>query len=101
MISPASTYSSSSKGFFRGIDAVMQKLSVAVERYASEMYDLFVSLTSEKYFLKDLFTPFPAVEILSRYFGLSERFWLNLQTRYDLELEKDRLAGRLEKEVQV
>ena len=38
---------------------------------------------------------------LSRYFGLSERFWLNLQTRYDLELEKDRLAGRLEKEVQV
>ena len=37
---------------------------------------------------------------LSRYFGLSERFWLNLQTRYDLEVEKDRLAGRLEKEVQ-
>ena len=30
---------------------------------------------------------------LSRYFGLSERFWLNLQARYDLELEKDRLAG--------
>ena len=38
---------------------------------------------------------------LSRYFGLSERFWLNLQTRYDLEMEKDRLAGRLEKEVQI
>jgi addiction module HigA family antidote len=38
---------------------------------------------------------------LSRYFGLSERFWLNLQTRYDLEMEKDRLAGRLEEEVQV
>ena len=38
---------------------------------------------------------------LSRYFGLSERFWLNLQTRYDLEVEKDRLAGRLEAEVQV
>ena len=38
---------------------------------------------------------------LSRYFGLSERFWLNLQTRYDLEMEKDRLAGRLEAEVQV
>lgn len=35
---------------------------------------------------------------LSRYFGLSERFWLNLQTRYDLEMEKDRLAGRLEEE---
>ena len=38
---------------------------------------------------------------LSRYFGMSERFWMNLQARYDLEKEKDRLAGRLEKEVQV
>ena len=38
---------------------------------------------------------------LSRYFGLSERFWLNLQTRYDLEVEKDRLADRLEIEVPV
>jgi antitoxin HigA-1 len=38
---------------------------------------------------------------LSRYFGLSERFWLNLQARYDLEVEKDRLATRLESEVRV
>ena len=38
---------------------------------------------------------------LSRYFGLSERFWLNLQARYDLEVEKDRLEGRLEGEVKV
>jgi len=38
---------------------------------------------------------------LSRYFGLSERFWLNLQARYDLEVEKDRLEGRLENEVKV
>lgn len=38
---------------------------------------------------------------LSRYFGLSERYWLNLQTRYDLEVEKDRLEGRLEQEVRV
>jgi len=38
---------------------------------------------------------------LSRYFGLSERFWLNLQARYDLETEKDRLADRLEQEVRV
>src|SRR3972149_2551501 len=28
---------------------------------------------------------------LARYFGTSERFWLNLQARYDLEREKDRL----------
>ena len=38
---------------------------------------------------------------LSRYFGLSERFWINLQSRYDLELEKDRLRGRLEREVKI
>jgi antitoxin HigA-1 len=36
---------------------------------------------------------------LSRYFGTSERFWLNLQTRYDLEREKDRLGDRLDREV--
>ena len=38
---------------------------------------------------------------LSRYFGLSERFWLNLQSRYDLEVEKEKLKGRIEKEVKV
>jgi addiction module HigA family antidote len=38
---------------------------------------------------------------LSRYFNLSERFWLNLQARYDLELEKDRLKGRIEAEVKI
>lgn len=36
---------------------------------------------------------------LARYFGTSERFWLNLQARYDLETEKDRLGKRLDKEV--
>lgn len=38
---------------------------------------------------------------LAQYFGTSERFWLNLQNRYDLEVEKARLKGRLEKEVAV
>lgn len=38
---------------------------------------------------------------LSRYFSLSERFWINLQTRYDLEITKDKLSKRLEKEVKV
>ncbi len=38
---------------------------------------------------------------LSRYFGLSERFWLNLQARYDLEVEKEKLKGRIENEVKV
>ncbi len=38
---------------------------------------------------------------LSLYFGLSERFWMNLQSRYDLEVEKDKLNGRLAQEVKV
>lgn len=38
---------------------------------------------------------------LARYFGTSERFWPNLQTRYDLEVEKDRLGERLEREVAI
>lgn len=38
---------------------------------------------------------------LSRYFGLSDRFWINLQARYDLEVEKDKLADRLAREVRV
>jgi len=36
---------------------------------------------------------------LSRYFGTSERFWLNLQSGFDLEAERDRLGDRLEAEV--
>jgi antitoxin HigA-1 len=38
---------------------------------------------------------------LARFFGTSERFWLNLQTGYDLEVERDRLSKRLLKEVDV
>jgi antitoxin HigA-1 len=38
---------------------------------------------------------------LSRYFGLSERFWINLQTRHDIEMQKDKLDGRLEEEVKI
>jgi addiction module HigA family antidote len=33
---------------------------------------------------------------LARFFGTSERFWLNLQARFDLEVEKDRLGGTLD-----
>jgi len=49
---------------------------------------------------KRAITPDTALR-LSRYFGLSERFWINLQSRYDLEVEKDRLQNRLEREVRV
>ncbi len=33
---------------------------------------------------------------LARYFGTSDRFWLNLQTRYDLETERDNLGEALD-----
>jgi addiction module HigA family antidote len=33
---------------------------------------------------------------LARFFGTSERLWLNLQARYDLEVEKDRLGPALD-----
>lgn len=36
---------------------------------------------------------------LARYFGTSDRFWLNLQTSYDLDVERDKLGDRLEAEV--
>ena len=36
---------------------------------------------------------------LSEYFGMSEKFWLNLQVRYNLEVEKDKLKDRLKREV--
>ena len=38
---------------------------------------------------------------LSKFFNMSDRFWMNLQARYDLELEKDRLGTRLDKEVEL
>jgi addiction module HigA family antidote len=33
---------------------------------------------------------------LARYFATSERFWLNLQSRYDIEVERDRLVTALD-----
>ena len=38
---------------------------------------------------------------LARYFGTTDRFWLNLQSRFDLEEQKDLLGNRLAKEVVV
>lgn len=38
---------------------------------------------------------------LARFFGTSDRFWLNLQAAYDLDIERDRLGARLERDVPV
>jgi len=36
---------------------------------------------------------------LGRYFGMSPQFWLGLQMDYDLDVEEDKLGGRLDREV--
>lgn len=36
---------------------------------------------------------------LARYFRTSPAFWLNLQTRYDLEVQTDKSGGRIEREI--
>ncbi len=36
---------------------------------------------------------------LARYLGTSERFWLNLQSQFDLDMEHDRTGDRIEHEI--
>lgn len=37
---------------------------------------------------------------LGRYFNMEAQFWLNLQSRYDMEVAREKLDGRLDHEVQ-
>ena len=37
---------------------------------------------------------------LARFFAMEAQFWMNPETRYDLERAADTLAGRLEREVE-
>ena len=36
---------------------------------------------------------------LGRYFGMSAQFWLNLQTHYDIEIEKEKFSEKLYTEI--
>ena len=38
---------------------------------------------------------------LGKFFGMEAQFWMNLQSHYDLELAKDAIAGKLDREVEV
>lgn len=38
---------------------------------------------------------------LGRFFNMTPQFWMNLQSRYDLEVAEDNLANKLDKEVHV
>ena len=47
---------------------------------------------------KRAITPDTALR-LGRFFGMSAEFWLNLQTRYDLECEKAKIGRRLARDI--
>jgi len=36
---------------------------------------------------------------LSQFFGMEAQFWLNLQSRYDMEVARDQLQDKIKKEV--
>ncbi len=38
---------------------------------------------------------------LGRFFAMEAQFWMNLQARYDLEVARESLSDRLQKEVRV
>ena len=37
----------------------------------------------------------------ARFFGTTPEFWLNLQSHYDLEVQRDRMGSQIEREVEV
>ena len=38
---------------------------------------------------------------LGKFFAMEAQFWMNLQSHYDLEVAKDAIGGKLEREVEV
>ena len=38
---------------------------------------------------------------LGKFFGMEAQFWMNLQSHYDLEVAKDAIAGKLDRDVEV
>lgn len=37
---------------------------------------------------------------LGKFFGMEAQFWMNLQSHYDLEIARDAVAGKLDREVE-
>ncbi len=38
---------------------------------------------------------------LAKFFAMEAQFWMNLQSHYDLEVAKDAIGGKLDREVEV
>lgn len=81
------------------LEEFLNPLEISPERLAN---DIGVEISVIEGILKNEMSISPNIALrLSLYFGLSERFWLNLQSRYDLETEKDKVADKLKKEVRI
>ena len=80
------------------MEEFLRPLDLSQNRVAREM-GVPPRRINEIVLAKRAITPDTALR-LARYFGTSERFWLGLQTDYDLEEAKNALDGRIEREVQ-
>ncbi len=81
------------------LEEFLNPLEISPERLAN---DIGVEISVIEGILQNEISISPNIALrLSLYFGLSERFWLNLQSRYDLETEKDKVADKLKKEVRI
>jgi len=81
------------------LEEFLKPLSISQYRLAKDM-SVPARRINEIVLGKRAISPDTALR-LSQYFGMSDRFWMNLQARYDIEVEKDKLADRLEREVRV
>lgn len=75
----------------------MRPLHLSMNRLALDLH-VPVTRIAEIVNERRSITPDTALR-LSRYFDNRPRFWLNLQSAYDLEVAEDRLNGIIEQEV--
>ena len=72
--------------FLKGFDVTQNKLAVAIgvpPRRINEIVHSKRGISAD------------TALRLARYFGVSAQFWLNLQTRYELDLAEDRVAEQI------
>jgi addiction module HigA family antidote len=75
----------------------MEPLRLSMNRLALDLH-VPVTRIAEIVHERRGITPDTALR-LARYFDTSARFWLNLQTAYDLEVAEDELSHCIEREV--
>jgi antitoxin HigA-1 len=75
----------------------LQPLQLSMNKLAMDLH-VPVTRIAEIIHERRSITPDTALR-LARYFNTSARFWLNLQTAYDLEVAEDEIAREIEREV--